>query len=179
MNSELITRPTKRARFIKLALGSGAGLVLGLVLIFWLTGNISPNSSQILVINGPVTASFSDSPNQSLNLTRTSEGGQVTVKVTWQGPGAGLVFTVAMDTHSVNLDNYDLGQMAVLLIPSGQEIQAVSWEAPKGGHHRLGTLRFPATTNGSQPVLTQDTRSFQLIIKGVGGLPERVLSWNF
>jgi hypothetical protein len=42
---------------------------------------------------------------------QTSEGGQVTVKVTWkgtQGADAGPVFAVALDTHSVDLDGIDL-----------------------------------------------------------------------
>src|SRR5215212_7345307 len=45
---------------------------------------------------------------------QTNTGGQVTLVVTWAGPGGGPVFSVAMDTHSVNLDRYDLRQLAVL-----------------------------------------------------------------
>src|SRR5687767_6640765 len=45
--------------------------------------------------------------------TRTSEGGQVTVKVTWDGAIDPPAFTVVMDTHAVDLDGYDLGQLAV------------------------------------------------------------------
>lgn len=155
-----------------------AGVTLALLIIFWLASGVGSNPSQNLVASsGVINPVGTSTSNQAANLTRTSEGGQVTLKVTWQGFEANPVFTVAMDTHSVNLDGYDLSRMVVLIPPSGQEIKAVSWEAPTGGHHRMGTLRFPATTTGNQPVLIPGTGSFQLVIRGVGELPERVLSW--
>jgi hypothetical protein len=181
MSIELLKKPPKRARLIQVILFSLAGVTVALVIILWLASGVGSNSSQNLVAGG--TAAFSPvgtaTSNQAANLTRTSEGGQVTLKITWQGFEAGPVFTVAMDTHSVNLDSYDLSRMAVLKTPSGQEIKAVSWEAPTGGHHRMGTLRFPATTTGNQPVLTPGSGSFQMVIRGVGELPERTLTWNW
>jgi hypothetical protein len=73
-------------------------------------------------------------------ITQTNEGGQVTIKTTWQGRGAGPVFAVVMDTHAVDLDGYDLKQLAVLRTDDGREVQPIGWDAPKGGHHRSGTL---------------------------------------
>lgn len=46
-------------------------------------------------------------------MTRTNEGGQVTIIVTWQGRAAGPIFAVEMDTHAVDLDSYNLRQLAV------------------------------------------------------------------
>lgn len=44
--------------------------------------------------------------------TQTNRDGQVTVAVAWAGPTAGPVFSVVLDTHSVDLDRYDLGALA-------------------------------------------------------------------
>ena len=55
--------------------------------------------------------------------TQTNEGGQVTVQVTWQGPSAGPVFSVVLDTHSGDLDGYDLKQLASLRTASGREVR--------------------------------------------------------
>jgi hypothetical protein len=106
-----------------------------------------------------------------------SEGGQVTVKATWQGLSAGPVFAVALDTHAVNLDGYDLKQLAMLRIDGGREVRPASWDAPEGGHHRQGTLTFPPTAAG-RPLIGSDTRTIELVIRDVAGVPERIFRWT-
>ena len=115
---------------------------------------------------------------QSSTATQTSDGGQVTVAVTWQGPSAGPVFTIAMNTHAVNLDGYDLKQLAVLRTDQGQEVKPIGWDAPKGGHHREGRLTFPSTTNDGAPLIGPQTRSLELVIRNVAGVPERTFTWK-
>jgi hypothetical protein len=110
--------------------------------------------------------------------TQQRAGGQVTVAVTWPGRAAGLVFRVALDTHAVDLDGYDLRQLAVLRTEQGVEVRPSGWDAPPGGHHRAGTLAFPATTPDGQPVLRADTRSLELVIRDVAGVPERTYRWT-
>lgn len=61
-------------------------------------------------------------------VTQTSKGGQVTIKVTWQGPSSGPVFTVSMGTHSVDLDGYDLRSCVLT--------KEVKWSRPTGTHRR-------------------------------------------
>ena len=112
-------------------------------------------------------------------MMQTNEDGQITIKATWQGRGAGPVFAVEMDTHVVNLDGYDLKQLAVLRTDQGQEIPPVSWNAPTGGHHRSGTLTFPATLADGTPLIGSNTRNIELVIRNVGGVPERTLKWTF
>lgn len=109
--------------------------------------------------------------------TRISEGGQVTFKASWAGPAAGLVFTIVMDTHAVDLDGYDLAQLATLRVDGGPELTPVSWEAPAGGHHREGVLTF-SDEQGGKPVIGAQTRTIELIIRDVAGVPERVLAWQ-
>jgi hypothetical protein len=111
-------------------------------------------------------------------VTQTSEAGQVTVKVTWQGVAAGPVFSVAMDTHSVDLDAYDLKQLAVLRTDSGREVRPVEWQSPKGGHHRSGTLAFPPNTPDGAALLGTNTRTFELVIRDLAGVPERTFRWS-
>lgn len=109
--------------------------------------------------------------------SQTGQAGAVTIKATWQGVDAGPVFTVALDTHAVNLDGYDLGQLATLRADQGVEVAPIGWEAPTGGHHRQGTLTFPLTQPDGSPVLTGDTQQIELVIREVGGVPETVLKW--
>ena len=110
--------------------------------------------------------------------TQISEGGEVTVAVTWEGRSAGPVFDVAMDTHSVDLDGYDLRQLAVLRTDGGEEARPSGWNAPKGGHHREGTLSFPEKYPNGSPVMGPDTHEIELIIHDVAGVPERRFEWK-
>jgi hypothetical protein len=132
--------------------------------------------------NGWRTAGVSSSPatvsSTGSALTRTNTGGQVTIEATWQGPDAGPTFTITMNTHSVDLEGYDLRQHAVLRTDQGLEVQAMSWNAPSGGHHRSGTLAFPATSADGTPLIDANTHTIELIIRDVAGVPERSFQWT-
>ncbi len=114
----------------------------------------------------------------SAGATQTNEGGQVTIAATWQGSGAEMIFTVAMNTHAIDLDAYDLKQLAVLRIDGGREAQPISWEAPKGGHHRSGTLTFPAIGANGAPLIVSDTHTIELVIRDLAGVPKRSFRWT-
>ena len=109
--------------------------------------------------------------------TQTGQAGQVTIKATWHRADVGPIFTVILDTHAVNLDEYDLVQLAVLRTDQAEELLPIGWDAPAGGHHRQGTLTFPLTRSDGSPVLTGETRLIELSILDVGGVPETVLKW--
>lgn len=111
-------------------------------------------------------------------VTQTNEGGQVTIKATWQGSSVGPVFAVVLDTHAVDLDGYDLQQLALLRINGAREIRPTGWDAPKGGHHRAGTLTFPATMADGRALIAPDTRTIELVIRDIAGVPERVFRWT-
>lgn len=131
-----------------------------------------------LVLVGCGSAGSGDPADNSSSAPRTSEGGGVTVAVTWEGRNAGPVFEVAMDTHSVDLDGYDLKNLAVLRTDGGAEVRPSAWDAPKGGHHRDGTLTFPEMTPGGSRVIGRDTRRIELIIRDVADVPERSFEWK-
>jgi hypothetical protein len=105
-------------------------------------------------------------------------GGDVTVRVTWQGPEAGPVFKVVMDTHSVDLDPYDLSTMVVLRTGDGRESPAIRWDAPAGGHHRKGTLAFSEVALDGKPLVAEDTQSIDLVIYDLSGVPTRSFTWK-
>ncbi|HET9494600.1 MAG TPA: hypothetical protein VFR15_10240 [Chloroflexia bacterium] len=110
--------------------------------------------------------------------SQVNVGGEVTVRVTWQGPEAGSVFSVAMDTHSVDLDPYDLSTMATLHTNDGREAAAVRWDAPAGGHHRKGTLAFSEMALDGNPLVADDTQSIELVIYELSGVPARSFTWK-
>lgn len=105
--------------------------------------------------------------------TRTSDGGQVTVVVDWAGPAAGAVFHVKLDTHAVDLDALDLAAV-VLRNDRGEALTAQPWAAAKGGHHRAGSLRF----EGAAAPFLASAKWIELVIPGVGDIPERTLRWD-
>lgn len=110
-------------------------------------------------------------------VTWENDEGAVTVKVTWGGLAAGPEFEVALDTHSVELDGYDLTDLAVLRAENGTELTALAWDAPKGGHHRSGKLAFPASIGG-MPTFSDKTSTFQLVIRDIDGVKERAFTWT-
>jgi hypothetical protein len=116
--------------------------------------------------------------NLSAGATQTNEAGQVTIAATLQSSGAPLAFDVTMNTHAVDLDGYDLKQLAVLRIDSRREVRPASWEAPRGGHHRSGTLTFPAAGADGTPMIAAGTHTIELIIRNVAGVPERSFRWT-
>lgn len=126
-----------------------------------------------LFLAGP--ASNPSSP--AADVPQTSEGGGVTVKATWLADCQDPTFAIVLDTHSVALDGYDLHQLALLRV-DGVSVTPVSWDAPAGGHHRTGTLTFPSTTDNGSQLITERSRKVELVISGVGDVPERVLTWQ-
>lgn len=110
---------------------------------------------------------------------QSSDGGSVTIDVEWveaKNPAAGdsLTFHVGMNTHSVELDGYDLGELAILRDGTGNEYQPVSWESEPGGHHRSGTLIFSLPDS-----LRQGKAEYvEVVIRSVAGIDERILKWD-
>lgn len=109
---------------------------------------------------------------EALGLTRTHSGGGVTVKVTYLNPwdASGPRFEVALDTHSVNLDAYDLKHLSVVRDGTGAAYEAARAESQGSGHHRSVTLSFPA--------IPASTRRVELVIKDVAGVGERLFYWE-
>ena len=107
-------------------------------------------------------------------LTRTNTGGGVTVKVTYLNPqetAADARFDIALDTHSVNLDAYDLKALSLLRDEAGKDYQPTHVENKGSGHHRQVTLVFPKPS--------AEGKKLELVIKDIAGVKERVFRWDF
>jgi len=124
---------------------------------------------------------------EAVELTQKDGGaGGVTVEVTWvtadqlqsgdmerargRDLSKDLVFRVSMDTHSVELAQYDLTAISLLRDSEGREFAPQAWEGwEESGHHREGLLIFqrPPTTGG-----------VELIILGLAGTAQRTFRWE-
>ena len=127
------------------------------------------------------SASGTDGAARAGDPKRTSQGGNVTVEVTWDktaaSAGGSLQFKVVMDTHSVDLDSVDLAKLAVLRDDGGKEVSPERWDAPAGGHHRSGTLVFPAVVGGGS-LISPQTKFVELVLRDVAGVKERSFKWQ-
>ncbi|MBI2980610.1 MAG: hypothetical protein HYY41_07330, partial [Chloroflexi bacterium] len=81
---------------------------------------------------------------------------------------------VAMNTHSVDLDQYNLGELATLKDDAGNQYTPVSWDAAPGGHHRSGQLSFPVPDSVNQ----KKAKYIEIVIRDVAGIEQRVLKWE-
>lgn len=105
------------------------------------------------------------------------EQGMVVVAIQPLNVGSGeewLKFEVSMNTHSVDL-SMDLALLAQLTTNNGLNVQAILWDAPRGGHHVKGTLVFPASVDGKS--LFDGATELILIIKDVD-VPVRMFTWS-
>jgi hypothetical protein len=105
-------------------------------------------------------------------LTRQDRQGPVTVVVTLLAPasGAPLKAKVVLDTHSVSLDAVSFEQAVALRTADGADVGPTAVEQTSGsGHHREAVLVFPPLPAGG---------SVRLVVKNVGGVPERTFSWE-
>ncbi len=105
--------------------------------------------------------------------SKSDETPPVAITVTPIQLGAGAntwKFEISLDTHSGNLDD-DILAVSYLTDDKGSVYKPISWEgAGPGGHHRESALIFDA--------IVPAPASVELIIKNVGGVPERSFKWN-
>jgi hypothetical protein len=106
------------------------------------------------------------------DATQTVAGGGVTANVTFFNPRSadGPRFQVVLDTHSVNLDAYDLGSIAALRDDTQKTYGPTAIENKGSGHHREAVVTFPKLSPGAKWI--------ELIIKDVAGVKERTFTWN-
>lgn len=112
-----------------------------------------------------------------LDVPRLDEQGAVSVEITplnLNVPGHTLDFSVALNTHSVDL-GMDLAALATLTTDTGLELPASAWEAPRGGHHVRGTLQFPSVQG--ETVVMAGVQRLTLVIRGLDA-PERTFVWE-
>jgi hypothetical protein len=106
------------------------------------------------------------------HTTRTDSGGGVTVKATLLDSKmrGELRFQVVLDTHSVNLDGYDLKGLSSLRDDAGNIYLPTAVENKGSGHHRQSTVVFAKVASS--------TKRVELVIKDVAGVKERLFRWE-
>lgn len=100
----------------------------------------------------------------------------MTVEATWLGSqeDGGLAFKVALDTRSVDLSTFDVVENVLLRDGAGREVRASGWrDERRDGHHRSGTVRFPAVSPDS------DGSRVTLVVGNLAGIVERTLTFEF
>lgn len=121
---------------------------------------------------GPGTGMDQSSVAANQELARTQAGGGVTVTATYANPrrGEDPRFDVALNTHSVNLDGYDLKSLSVLRDDAGKEYKPLRVDNEGGGHHRRATLVFPKPD--------PKAKHLELVIKEIAGVKARSFGWD-
>jgi hypothetical protein len=106
-------------------------------------------------------------------FTKRDTRGAVTVTVTLI-PGAvssaPIRAKVVLDTHSVGLDDVSFEQAVALRTLDAEDTPPTNMErATGGGHHREAVLVFQST---------HTTGRVQIVVKNVGGVNERIFTWE-
>jgi hypothetical protein len=108
---------------------------------------------------------------QGIGPPQTQSAGGVTVKVTYlEQTHHESRFSVVLDTHSVNLEMYDLKSLSLMRDDTGLTMVPTGAENKGSGHHREIILTFP------RPTL--DRKWLELAIKDIAGVKERTFRWN-
>lgn len=105
--------------------------------------------------------------------TREAEAAGVTVKATYENPAAGKnpVFKVVFDTHSVDLDRYEIEDVTILRDDKRKEYHPDLISASGSGHHREATVEFKDMDISS-------AKYVELVIEDVAGVAERVFKFE-
>ncbi len=135
----------------------GIAVVLGIAIIpkLW-----KDNSSDAF-------ARMSDWKEFSAKSTGSQEDGDVEIVLTPSMEGSRLTVRIDMNTHSVNLADFDLAEITTLEY-RGKTIKPVKAKKPSG-HHSYGMIIFD---------VEEKLSSFQIKIKGIPKIQERVYGWN-
>lgn len=118
-----------------------------------------------------VVATVDSSGAGPVGTTQTATAGYVTVKATYIAQTEHESrFSVALDTHSVNLDRFELKALSILRDDTGIVLMATAIEKKGSAHHSEAILTFP------RPSLKR--KWLELVIKDLAGEPERVFRWQ-
>jgi hypothetical protein len=164
-------------------------LMIGVAVLFTACGGIAVDGQRKRIPQGgekivraTMTGNTDTAQEPTLNywgdeIPQIDEQGAVSVEIVplnLNNPDPTLDFQVALNTHSVDL-SMDLALLATLKTDTGYIVNAITWDAPLGGHHVRGILSFPADIDGF-PILE---RASVITIRLVNlDVPERIFTWR-
>ena len=165
---------------------AGMVLIVGSVAFAWAPNPDDPQEVSAVPASGLATGprKAAEVSGTSKKVTRSHSGGAITIDVSWLKPedvsaAEELKFEVRMNTHSVDLEQYDMGRLSRLETNGGLSIEPSGWFNPGGGgHHRFGLLKFSATRPDGSPVIHSNTQFIEVVINGVGDVAERRFRWD-
>lgn len=109
------------------------------------------------------------------SLERFNNEGAVKVTAEYLPPKKSKIeeisFRLVLDTHSVNLEQYDIQQLSSLIIDNGAPIEASKWQPTGASHHFNGVLSFSKE-------LPSEEHTIKLIVKNIDNVEERVFEWQ-
>jgi len=112
-------------------------VLVGLAFVLGLKTNNSEDKAQVVLSNEVVTGS----PDKLQEVVKQAGAVEIKVKPSQLEVGKNILFTVTLDTHSVEL-SYDLAELAYVEDNLGNKYEPESWSGGKGGHHLSGELTF-------------------------------------
>lgn len=147
--------------------------IIAALFITLVAGSCAAPATAVSKTSGPLTTPSPSAPAASADGLgeRRHEAGAVTVAASWIAGTASA--RVVLETHSVDLDGFDLTGLARLRIDGGAWIAPTAWDAPKGGHHRSGALDFGSL----DPAAIASARVIELEIRDVA-VPAHLLRWE-
>ncbi|MFZ5641273.1 MAG: hypothetical protein ACOY4Q_11390 [Bacillota bacterium] len=114
------------------------------------------------------------------SFIRRSDGGGVTVDVVLlnaagRAPEGEVAFEIALNTHSVPLENYDVTKNAVIRTSDGgSSDKGFTWDSGSdASHHRSGVLRIKA-----DDLIGSGTKGITLELRNLAGVAVREFKWD-
>lgn len=91
-----------------------------------------------------------------------------------------LVFSVSLNTHSVNLSAYDMKSIAFLRDDKGNITPASAWEEDSGSssHHRSGMFFFLIENASGNLSIDSGAKFMEVDLKWIAGVEEKGFRWD-
>lgn len=161
--------------------------IVGLIFLFGITSLISYFAIITLVGEKPKTEKTIEEKVQeettqvkkqsteiNNGLTKTDNQGEVTISITpllEKNNEESYVFQVEMNTHSVDLSQFDLNNLTEISIGQNEEVGRITWEpSTNESHHTEGYIKV----NGNWK---SDFRFLELKIYNINGIKSRTFTW--
>lgn len=157
--------------------------IVGLILLFGITSLISYFAIITIVGEKPkvekkVVEEVQTETNQvnkgNNEITKTDNQGEVTISVTpllEKSDEENYVFLVEMNTHSVDLSEFDLDNLTEISIGQNEEVGTITWEpSTTESHHTEGYIKVNGNWNSEFPFL-------ELKLNNINGIKSRTFTW--
>lgn len=127
-------------------------------------------------------ASLNKTETSSTELVKEASIEQVDIKVKFSNPEKNIsdtwIFQIAMDTHSVDLDQIDLQNSVYFIGDNGKMIDdGFIVKRTGSGHHISQYIELPKVLNGENTI-EKEFKSFKMVFKDINGINLTELTWD-